>query len=352
MHLSAWLRLVRKNRFRVHPTRWGLATTITLLSGFNSAMRAASNLLYSQQIAQTELIQPPVFIVGHWRSGTTYLHELMSCDRRFATPSNYQCFAANHFLVTESWLPKMVWFLMPAQRPMDNVQTSWDSPQEDEFALCSLGSLSPYLRIAFPNEPHRYWEYLDVQNLAEAERVDWERILTSFLGALTVRHQKRIILKSPTHTARVAPLARIFPGSRFVHIVRDPRTIFLSTMNLWRVLDEAQALQRPHHRELRQYVFEALQRMYDAFESQRIHLSQNQIIDVRYEDLVANPVETMEQIYRSLELDDFEPVRASLQAMTQEKRRYQTNRYELDSDTEAEILDRWSTYARKYGYAT
>jgi LPS sulfotransferase NodH len=123
-------------------------------------------------------------------------------------------------------------------------------------------------------------------------------------------------------------------------------------MNLWRVLDEAQALQRPHHRELRQYVFEALQRMYDAFESQRIHLSQNQIIDVRYEDLVANPVETMEQIYRSLELDDFEPVRASLQAMTQEKRRYQTNRYELDSDTEAEILDRWSTYARKYGYAT
>jgi hypothetical protein len=60
----------------------------------------------------------------------------------------------------------------------------------------------------------------------------------------------------------------------------------------------------------------------------------------------------MEQIYRSLELDDFEPVRASLQAMTQEKRRYQTNRYELDSDTEAEILDRWSTYARKYGYAT
>ena len=83
--------------------------------------------------------------------GTTLLHELLIRDPRHAFPTTYECLVPHHFLMTESWLPKLLWWMMPSRRPMDNMPAGWDRPQEDEFALCLLGQPSPYERIAFPN---------------------------------------------------------------------------------------------------------------------------------------------------------------------------------------------------------
>jgi LPS sulfotransferase NodH len=346
-----WWRLLRRNHFRVHPLRWGLAGTVSALTLFNSTMGTLSRWRYGHRVQGTRLTADPIFIVGHWRSGTTYLHELLSCDTRFATPTTYECFAANHFLFTRSWLPRLAWFIMPSQRPMDNVRTGWDSPQEDEFALCSLGTPSPYLRMAFPNEPDQYLEYLDLQTLpAEALR-DWQGKLNDFLSKLTWLHQKRLILKSPTHTARIAVLAQMFPQAKFLHIVRNPLTVYPSTLNLWHVLDAAQGLQIPHNRHLKAYVLAAFERMYTAFERQRAALRGDQIFDLRYEDLVDDPVVVLRTAYEHLQLGDFEAVRPALETMTQANRRYRTNQYQLDEPTVNEIMTRWSDYAVRYGYA-
>ena len=105
-----------------------------------------------------------------------------------------------------------------------------------------MGVPSPYLRIAFPNEPRDYLDYLDL-NLSADELLVWETQLQRFLKSLAIAHKKRLILKSPTHTSRIGTLAEMFPKARFLHIVRDPRSVYPSTMKLWRVLDEAQGLQ-------------------------------------------------------------------------------------------------------------
>src|SRR5688572_22986659 len=156
MRLGDWLKLVARNRFRIHPLRWGLATTVTLVTAFNSVMYRVQQAIYGRRICDTRLAADPIFIIGHWRSGTTYLHELMVLDDRFSYPTTYECFAPNHFLITEGWFKKLFWFAVPAQRPMDNVKVGWDNPQEDEFALCGLGLPGPYLRMAFPNGDDTY----------------------------------------------------------------------------------------------------------------------------------------------------------------------------------------------------
>jgi hypothetical protein len=350
MQWRDWWRLLRRNHFRVHPLRWGLATTVSSLAIFNSSMGALSRWRYGRRVNDTRLSADPIFIVGHWRSGTTYLHELLSCDSRFATPTTYECFAANHFLLTHSWLPRLVWFLMPSQRPMDNVRAGWDAPQEDEFALCSLGTPSPYLRMAFPNEPDQYLEYLDLQSLSAEALRDWQQKLRHFLGSLTYLHRKQLILKSPTHTARIGVLSQMFPQARFLHIVRNPRSIYPSTIKLWQVLDEAQGLQIPHNRHLKDYVLAAFERMYTAFDKQRAALRSDQIFDLRYEDLVDDPIEVLRQAYEHLQLEDFERVRPAFERMTQAKCRYRTNHYELDDTETTEIMSRWSDYATRYGY--
>jgi len=350
MLLTDWLRLLARNRFRVHPLRWGLAGTVTGLTIFNSCMRWLERVRFERRASATPMENPPVFIVGHWRSGTTYLHELMSLDDRYAWPTSYQCFAANHFLLTGWFMPRLFWCILPSKRPMDNVVTGWRQPQEDEFALCAMGVPSPYLRMAFPNEPHEYLEYLDLEGLSPEELRRWEQALLRFVRRLTLLSPKPLILKSPTHTGRLSVLARMFPGARFVHIVRDPRAIFASTLNLWQTLDEAQGLQVPRHQGLEGYIFRAFERMYGGFQRQRDQLAPNQICDVRYEDLVREPVDQMARIYETLQLGDFQLVRDRVEQFAQGKRSYQTNRHELPAHVLGELQHRWQDYFERYGY--
>ena len=352
MCLGDWVKLLARNRFRVSPSRLGLAATISVQSVSNSVLACLQHLLYRRRLARTELAAPPLFLVGHWRSGTTYLHELLACDERFATPSTYQCFAASHFLVSESWAPKLLWFILPSRRPMDNVRFAWSAPQEDEFALCSLGMKSPYLEIAFPNEEHNVFDYLDLERLPPAELAAWQGCLRQFLKCVTLSTGKRLALKSPTHTARVGFLAREYPGAKFLHIARHPVTVYLSSVNLWRVLIETNGLQVPRDSDFKEFVLSTFERMYRAYDRQREMLAPGQLMEIRYEDLVQDPVEVLREAYQRLDLGDFSVVEPALRAATRSSKSYRTNEYALDEKIREEIMSRWSGYATRFGYTS
>ena len=350
MRMTDWARLLYKNQFRVHPLRWGMAGAISFFSTFNSKMHLLQSALYGHRIQRTKVKQPPVFIIGHWRSGTTYLHELLSVDKRFASPSTYQCFAANHFLVTQSVIPKLFWFAIPGQRPMDNVKMGWDRPQEDEFALCAAGIKSPYFRIAFPNHTNEYLEYLDMKGLTPKELNEWKKGLTSFIQALTLHQNKRIVLKSPTHTGRLKVLSEMFPGARFLHIVRDPYVVVPSTMRLWKSLDEVQGLQVPKHHDLEDYIFRAYDRMYGGFRQQIDQIADHHLHEVKYEELVQDPVGTVRSAYDQLQLDDFSEVESNLQEFVAGQKDYRTNSYTIPDSLREKIDNRWGYYLDRYGY--
>src|SRR4029077_12098959 len=144
-------------------------------------------------------------------TGTTFLHECMIRDERFGFPTTFECAMPHHFLLTEAIFMRWLRFLMPATRPMDNMQAGFDRPQEDEFALCMFGVGSPYLTIAFPNHPPAYQEYLDLENISESGLRRWKRAFKQFLKRVTYKTGKRLVLKSPPHTARVKKLAPMFP---------------------------------------------------------------------------------------------------------------------------------------------
>src|SRR5262245_34196813 len=219
-NLYAWLRLLIRNRFAVGWRYASVAVVITFASVFNSVMGLLQEIWYGGRVRRTVIREAPLFIVGHWRTGTTLLHELLILDPRHTYPTTYECLATNHFLVTERWLPRLLWFLMPARRPMDNMAAGWERPQEDEFALCQLGQPSPYLTIAFPNRPPQELEALDLEGMAPAALASWQRAFRRLLQALTFKTPRRLVLKSPTHSCRIKTLLELFPDARFAHIVR------------------------------------------------------------------------------------------------------------------------------------
>lgn len=345
------MRLAWRNKTRFHVAGLGMAGTVTFTATANSALHAIQQLLYGRRIAETEIDQPPLFVIGHWRSGTTMLHEMLALNERFAFPTTYECFAPSHFVLTHRVLPKLMSFLLPSTRPMDNMPIGFDHPQEDEFALVAMGLPSPILRLAFPNDPPPDLAFLDMEGVEADDLRRWQEGLTHFVRMQTYLKQKPIILKSPPHTGRVEVLSKMFPGAKFVHIVRDPYALFPSSRRLWYALDSKQAFQMANGERIDDYVFEALPRMYNGFERQREKIDPRNICDVHYESLVQDPVAELRRVYEQLELGDFEELRPQLETYVADRKEYRPNTHELEPEIKDEIRRRWASYFEKYGYS-
>ena len=269
MTLGSWLRFIGPRCHRVNPLRAPMALIVTFCAAVNSLLHLAQQLRFGRAIAETKLDQPPLFILGHWRSGTTYLHELLVLDDQFAFPTTYECFAPNHFVLTGRILPRLLGFLLPAKRPNDDMAVSFDHPQEDEFAMVAMGAPSSMLRLAFPNDPPPCMELLDMQGVAPDDLRRWKEALLTFVRMQTYLKGKPLVLKSPPHTGRIQVLAELFPEAKFIHLVRDPFVLFPSTRRLWYALESVQGFQLPRYEHLDEYVLSAFERMYGGFEQQR-----------------------------------------------------------------------------------
>lgn len=352
LRFTEWLKLAASHQFRISPSRWPMAVGITGVSSICSGLSLIQWLWWSKKISETPITQPPVFILGHWRSGTTLLHEYLCLDEQFGYPTTYQCFAPRHFLVSDWFVAPYMQFLVPEKRPMDNMDAGWDKPQEEEFALLTMAAPTPYLRMAFPNDPPPHMDLLDLVDVAPIELERFKNALLYFVKALTLRSNKRIMMKSPPHTGRIGLLAKLFPGAKFIHITRNPLEIYPSTVRLWQSLDTVQGLQAPKHHGLEEYVFQCFERMYHGFDAQVESVPAANLFQIRYEDLVASPVEEIAKIYDRLDLGDFESLRGKLETTVKQNKDYQRNKHHsLPPILVSEIRRRWSGYIERYGYA-
>ena len=350
MPMRVWFDLVRQNHWKIAPSRLGLLGTISAASCFNSAAESLCKARFRRQLVSPPDTDPPVFIIGHWRSGTTLLHEMLMLDERFCCPSTYQCFAPGHFLLTETFLTTALAWIMPSKRPMDNVAAGWHRPQEDEFALVNMGAASPYRRMAFPNTIPAEPTALDLETLSAEELKQWKDLLRRFIAMLAIRDARRPILKSPTHTARMGVLASMFPEAKFLHIVRDPFVVFPSTKRLWNSLHHVQSMQIDSEKNAEEYVFKCFDTMYSAFERDRNHLNAEQLHEIHYEELVTNPVSSMERAYEKLSLGGFDKVRTAFEEQAESMKGYTTNTYQHDARIVSEISERWQPFIQRYGY--
>ena len=351
MSLGNWLRLLTVNRWQVD---WSRVPVMLAIIAWTIPLSLASlvvRLVHGPEIKRAKIDKPPIFIIGHWRSGTTLLHELLVLDQRHSYPTTYACVMPRLFVHTEWIAQKFFGFLLPGRRPMDNMATGWLKPQEDEFALCNLGVESPYRTLAFPNHPPQCQEYLTPEGMSPQATAEWKRVLDRFLRMIVCCSPgKRLVLKSPTHTARIKMLLEMFPDARFVHIVRDPFVVYPSTVHLWKTLYREQGMQVPQFDGLEEQVLDTFERMYEKYESERELIPEDHFCEVRYEDLVRDTLGEMRTIYERLGLDGFEQALPRLKEYLAANDGYQTNQYELSDEQRQVVSSRWHKFIVQYGY--
>jgi hypothetical protein len=366
MLAPAWLRLLVRNRFAVSPSRLPFALFGLFISAVNSSLNLVQTLILARRVCACVIEEPPIFIIGHWRTGTTFLHELLTLDERFTAPTTLECFAPAECLLIRGVLRTLFKFALPHRRPMDNVLVGWDRPQEDEFALMNLGLRSPYEVIVFPNHRRAGHPFLNMTDLGPKQIDEWKAGFLSFLQKVNLRSKyeqkcsgsvQRIVLKSPYHTARLHILRQMFPAAKFIHIVRDPCEVFSSSIRLWHALFDTQGCQEPEFGalsedvpDLEQYVLDSMDLLYRDFFTQITEIPAQNFCQVRYEDLVRTPVEEMARIYNQLQFGSFEKIRPKLGAHVRELDGYKTNKHHISPHQKAQIDRRWGWYMDRFGY--
>ena len=144
------------------------AAILTAGSGLNSLYRRKEMKAFGARLAGVS-VRPPLFILGHWRSGTTLLHNLLALDEQFAYPNLYEVFFPHTFLCTEEYRAEQIAGLIPSTRLIDNVAQGLRMPNEDEFASSALSLCSPYMLWSFPRNTAHYERYLTFRGVPEAE---------------------------------------------------------------------------------------------------------------------------------------------------------------------------------------
>ena len=290
MGLSGWWNFLRAHRFRVRLGRLPMAALSTTYALHNSILGAIQSTIYASRLRRVPIPTDPVFVLGHWRAGTTWLHELLCQDERFTFPNFYECVAPHYCVLSTSLYPKMFSGMVPRQRAMDAMPLGFERPGEDELALLALGEPSPMWWAGYPGETAGQ-RYLTLRELPPSQRDRWLATLKYFLRLVSYRQPGRaVILKSPAHTARLGLLFPAFPAARFVHIVRDPTAVFASTVHLWTTLHAICELTKMAPNDLYAYVLDTYVAMYREFFATVATLPPRCFFQVRYEDLVADPL--------------------------------------------------------------
>jgi omega-hydroxy-beta-dihydromenaquinone-9 sulfotransferase len=345
-----WRTLRAENR--VDPGYRHRAALLAAMSGPNSFHQRLEERQYGAAIEQTRVEEPPLFILGHWRAGTTHLHALLGCDLRFASPSTVQASYPHQFLRREAAIRKQFAAFVPSTRPMDGMAMSADSPQEDEFALCLISLRSPYLGMfTFPRRADHYDRYLTFQGVPEPEVEEWRAALRWYAKKLTLRHGRRLLLKSPTHTARLRLLLELFPGAQFVHIHRDPYAVFQSNQHLFRSFPPLHYLQQPPDPDER--ILQRGARLYDAFLAEKELIPEGQLHELRFADLERDPVGQIAALYERLGLDGFEALRPRLLRHLESVAGYRKNRFPALAPTQRRrVASAWERIFDAWSYPT
>ena len=321
-----WRSLLRREGSRIAPTCWPRAIWLTGMSLLNTMAARGAERRFGAAIEATPVVAP-VFILGHYRSGTTHLHDLLALDPAYASPTRFQAYNPSTFLATESWLAPIVEpFMLPRR------------VQEDEIALMILSQLSPYMEWVFPRDRDRFRQTLTFRDADPDDVARWSSAIVRFLRSVTLRAGRPLILKSPPHTARVRLLLSLFPDARFVHIRRDPYAVFLSTVGLLKAIRPIFGLQKWPASIDEDAILATYTEMSDAYFDDRALIPPGQLVEIAYEELEVDPVGQVRAIYEGLGLGDFGAIRPALEAYLATIAGYRKNRHpELDDATRAKI---------------
>lgn len=346
-----WIQLLHHNG-GVNLRYWARGLYISLLALVTAPFRLYEHLLFHKRISETKITEPPVFILGHWRSGTTHVHRLMARNPKFAVVTFVHTMIPGLFL-TNNMFKTVLKNSLPEKRPMDNVAIGLEFAEEEEYALGNMGPYSFYHALSFPKKMRSIFDrYVIFENATPEVIKRWQKMYLYFLKKMTFSSRgKQLLLKNPSNTARIPAILEMFPDAKFVHVARNPYVVYSSTMN-W--LDKEMvptALQDVEEETIRENAMVNYEKLMQHYLAERDLIPEGNLIEVKFEDVEADPVGETERIYTTLGLEFTPATKRRVERYARSIVGYRKNQYKLSLQATEEISRRWGFAIKIWNYA-
>lgn len=348
--LTNIFRLLWQNKFRIHPKYflrflYGISMSFLMLP-----LRMWEVMTKSRKIKKAEPEHDPIFIIGYYRSGTTYLITLFSKDPNRGYISNVEGYLPTTFLGAPKFTHWLVSASLPEQRPMDNVVMTAEEPTEEEYSIGAYEKYSIYNGFVFPRNFKLYSRYNSFDGLPkDLER--WKKRWSWFNKKMAVHYKnKQMVYKNPTATFRIRHILDMYPNAKFVHIYRNPYHIFSSNVKYHREVFDIFALQTWDDDEMQETILENYREMYEKFDRDRDLIPEGNLIDIKYEDFIQDPVSHMKDIYSRLKLDGYEEAAPYFQEYVHTQKSYKPNAHFLGVKFVDLVNSYWGHIIDRFGY--
>ncbi|MFI3239918.1 MAG: sulfotransferase [Bacteroidales bacterium] len=317
-----------------------------------SPFGAIQNKRYAKQLENKPLAKPPVFILGHWRSGTTFMHNVLSQDKNFGYNTTYQTVMPHLMMWGQSFFKRTMSWLMPDKRPTDNMELSVDLPQEEEFALANMTPHAYYQMWFFPELMPEYVDkYLIFDTIEQQELKEFEDEFTKLIKiSLWNTNGEQFLSKNPPHTGRVKELLKIFPDAKFIYLVRNPYTVFESTRSFFTKTIKPLELQKITDEQMEENILTTYTKLYNKYEQDKGLIPEGNLIEIKFEDYEADALSQTKLIYDTLGLDGFEAARADIEKYISKKSGHKKTKYKFEERTIKLVQERWGYALEQWGY--
>jgi hypothetical protein len=346
--------LLAQNGFKVSAQYIPRLTYSMSMSAVMLPFYIKERLQFDKRIEQTPLIHPPLFIIGHWRSGTTYMHNLLSQDKNFGYLTTFQAYLPGVFLGAEKLFKPLVSQSIPKKRPMDDVPMHADYPQEDQYAIGAFCPYSYYHGWCFPKNMEFYNSSVCMEHASKEIIEEWKRYYLYILKKITFYQKgKQLVLKNQDNTGKIRILLEMFPDAKFIFLYRNPYDLYYSMMKFMKITIPRFCVQKPPQIEM---VEESMMHLYIAmtqkYLKERQLIPNGNLIQVRYEDFITKPFQEIKKIYEMLQLKGFQGAEASFDSYIRTQWNMKKDQYTVDEESKKKIEKKWGFALKEFGYET
>jgi hypothetical protein len=306
-------------------------------------LRIIEVLLFERRIQKQVLTEDPIFVLGHWRSGTSHLQQVLSEDPAHVSLNLYEMLSADHFLWTERWLLPFFNGLIKrfgVRYAFQRRRLDLRLCGELDTALCSLGSTSAYTWGHLFPKKYRAWMLSHVfENAHQADLSDYDYLIRklSFQSG-----NKRVIVKSPGDTARISSLLKLYPNAKFVSISRPSYSIYGSTTYLWNAIQRENSLQLLNEEEISAQVIWTYRVLMAAYEKMKASIPVGNLCEISFGHLHSHPEETIRSVYKQLSLGAYPE--AQLNPLFESNKEHRPENYVTDALLLQSLKDAWGKF--------
>lgn len=320
-----------------------LFITYTIRYFLLEPFRILEILVYHKKIRNLKLIQDPIFIIGHWRSGTSHLQNLLCKDQNHTSTTIFNFIFSDAYYLTELWLKKplnIICKLFKVKYAFQRLPMNFDIQGELDPALCANCSDHSYTWGHLFPKNYEYWldKYIVIQNKQCA--LDWINDYDFLIRKLSFRNKnKRIIVKSPGDTGRFELLLKKYPNAKFIYIHRNPIDVFHSTKNLWSIIQKQNSFQKISEATIEEYIIQTYKKVLLKYIETRTIIPQSQLAEITFNEIQNNPIKVIREIYEKFNLGSLP--QKELDSFVQSNKCYKVNQYSKASKIEERLLKEW-----------